>query len=139
MTSSVVSSGFSPWEPGVFSLMVYSLMVLVLVGVILFLAHWLGEKKRTLEKARPYECGIIPTGMAGYHPPVPFYLVAVFFVVFDVEAAFILSWAVAVKDLGWAGWLRISFFIVLLLMTLVYVWKKGGLDWGPGTSEKSGT
>jgi NADH-quinone oxidoreductase subunit A len=139
MIPNVPTSGFSPWEPGVFSLMVYTLLVLVLIGVILFLTHWLGEKKRTLEKARPYECGIIPTGSAGFHSPVPFYLVAVFFVVFDVEAAFIFSWAVAMNELGWAGWLRISFFIILLLLTLVYVWKKGGLDWGPGTTEKSGT
>ncbi len=138
MTATAVNSGFSPWEPGVFSLVVYGVLVLVLIGVILFLARWVGEQKKTIEKSRPYECGIIPTGMAGYRPSVPFYLVAVFFVIFDVEAAFIFSWAVAMMDLGWAGWLRISFFIVLLLLTLIYVWKKGGLDWGPGTTEKTG-
>ena len=138
MTASLATTGFSPWEPSTFSLIVYGLMVLALIAIILFLARWVGERKTSPEKAMPYECGIIPTEMGGYRPSIPFYLVAVFFVIFDVEAAFIFSWAVAMMDLGWAGWLRISFFIVLLLMTLVYVWKKGGLDWGPGTTENTG-
>ena len=116
-----------------FSLAAYTCMVLVLMGFILFLTAWLGEKKETPEKLRPYECGIIPTGPARLRYPVPFYLVATFFLIFDVEAAFIFTWGIAFRPLGWAGWLQISFFIMVLLVSLFYLWKKGGLDWGPKT------
>jgi len=115
------------------SLAVYTAMVLVLMGLILVLTAWLGEKKKNPEKLRPYECGIIPTGLARLRYPVPFYLVATFFLIFDVEAAFIFTWAIALRPLGWAGWLQISFFITVLLISLFYLWKKGGLDWGPVT------
>lgn len=126
----------SPWEPGIFSLTVYGFLVLVFVAVQLFLASWLGEKKPGIEKSRPYECGIIPTGSARLRYPVPFYLVAVFFLIFDVEGAFIFTWAVACRELGWAGWMQMSFFIILLLLGLLYVWKKGGLDWRPAYRTK---
>lgn len=128
----VSSAGvLSPWEPGVFSLTVYAILVLAFVAVQLFLASWLGEKKPSIEKSRPYECGIIPTGNARLRYPVPFYLVAVFFLIFDVEGAFIFAWAVACRELGWAGWFQMCFFVFLLLLGLLYVWKKGGLDWRP--------
>ena len=129
------SGTLSPWEPGIFSLVIYGLMVLVLMAVLLYLASWLGEKKSNPEKLRPYESGIIPTGSARLRYPVPFYLVAIFFLIFDVEAAYIFSWAVSYRDLGWAGWMQISFFIFVLLLGLLYIWKKGGLEWGP-TSKK---
>ena len=132
MTPNNVISGFSPWEPGMFSLALYTVMVLALVGVLLFLCGWMGERKPTLEKKRPYECGIIPTGNAWFRYPVPFFMVAVFFLIFDVETVFIFAWAVAFDELGWIGWLRITFFILVLLLSLGYVWKKGGLDWRIG-------
>jgi NADH-quinone oxidoreductase subunit A len=128
------SSGIlSPWEPGIFSLAIYVVLILIFIASQLFIAVWLGEKKRTDEKLRPYESGIIPTGTARLSYPVPFYLVAIFFLIFDVEGAFIFAWAIAHGALGWAGWLQISFFIVLLLLGLFYIWRKGGLDWGPIT------
>jgi NADH-quinone oxidoreductase subunit A len=80
---------------------------------------------------------VIPTGGALFRYPVPFYLVAVFFLIFDVETALIFAWAVALEDLGWRGWLQISFFIVILLISLVYLWKKGGLDWQPRSIRKA--
>jgi NADH-quinone oxidoreductase subunit A len=106
-------------------------MVLGLVAVLLFFASWLGEKKSNPEKLRPYESGIIPTGSARLRYPVPFFLVAIFFLIFDVEAAYIFSWAISYDSLGWAGWLQTSFFIFVLLLGLLYIWKKGGLEWGP--------
>jgi NADH-quinone oxidoreductase subunit A len=124
-------AALSPWEPGVFSLSVFVLIVLALVAVLLFLSSWLGQQKIGREKSRAYESGIIPTGTARLSYPVPFYLVAIFFLLFDVEGAFIFSWAVAWEQLGWEGWLQISFFIILLLIGLAYVWRKGGLEWGP--------
>ena len=126
----------SPWEPGVFSLVVFSFMILALIAFLLLISWWLGEKKPNPEKLRAYESGIIPTGTARLRYPVPFYLVAIFFLIFDVEGAYIFSWAVACKELGWSGWLQISFFIIMLILGLVYIWKKGGLEWGP-TSKKS--
>ena len=116
-------------ETGILSLALYSAMVLALAGVLLFLCRWLGEKKGTPEKQRPYECGIIPTGSAQLPYPVPFYLIAIFFLLFDVEVAFIFAWAVAFEELGWPGWLQIAFFITILLFGLFYIWGKGGLDW----------
>jgi NADH-quinone oxidoreductase subunit A len=131
----MASGALSPWEPGVFSLVIYVFLILLFIASQLIIAVWLGEKKKTEEKLRPYESGIIPTGDARLHYPVPFYLVAIFFLIFDVEGAFIFAWAIAHGKLGWAGWLQISFFIVLLLLGLFYVWRKGGLDWGPLTQK----
>jgi NADH-quinone oxidoreductase subunit A len=127
-----LSGAFSPWTAGIFSLALYTGAVLVLIGVLLFLTAWLGEKKETVEKQRPYECGIIPTGSAWFRYPVPFYLVATFFLIFDLEAVFIFAWAVAFDELGWTGWVSITFFIIVLLVSLFYIWKKGGLDWRIG-------
>jgi len=121
----------SPWEPGIFSLVIFGLLILALIGLLLFIAAWMGEKKPGVEKARAYESGIIPTGDARLRYPVPFYLVAIFFLLFDVEGAYIFSWAIAWEKLGWAGWLQISFFIAVLILGLVYIWVKGGLEWGP--------
>jgi len=126
----------SPWDPGLLSLALFTLVVLVLMGIILFLTSWLGVKNGTSEKLTPYESGVIPTGSARFRYPVPFYLVATFFLIFDVEAAFIFSWAVAFEELGWEGWLRISFFIIVLLVSLFYIWVKGGLEWGPAKGRK---
>ena len=122
---------FTPREPGLLSFGIYALLILILVAALLFLSGWLGEKKKEPEKLNPFESGILPTGAARFRYPVPFYLVATFFLIFDVEAVYIFSWAIAVESLGWSGWLQISFFIVILLISLFYIWKKGGLEWGP--------
>jgi NADH-quinone oxidoreductase subunit A len=126
---------FTPWEPGFLSLIIYALLVFILVAALLFLSGWLGEKKREPEKPVPFECGIIPTGSARFRYPIPFYLVAAFFLIFDVEAVYIFSWAVAAEPLGWPGWLQMSFFIIILLISLFYIWEKGGLEWGPTTAK----
>jgi NADH-quinone oxidoreductase subunit A len=124
-----ISQAFSPWTPGVLGLAAYAGAVLLAIGALLFLVAWLGEKKQRPEKQRPYECGVIPTGSARFRYPVPFYFVALFFLIFDVEAAFIFAWAVSSEALGWTGYLRIVFFIVVLLLSLIYVWRKGALHW----------
>ena len=98
MESAGTFVALSPWEPGIFSLAVYGFMVFALIAVFLFLCAWPGEKKASPEKATPYECGIIPAGSARIRYPVPFYLVAIFFLVFDVEAVFIFAWAIAFHD-----------------------------------------
>ncbi len=125
------TGALSSWEPGIFALMVYGILVFAFVASQLFIAAWLGEKRPSSEKSRPYECGVIPTGSARLRYPVPFYLVAIFFLIFDVEGAFILTWAVNFETLGWPGWMQMMFFIDVLLLGLVYLWRKGGLDWMP--------
>ena len=125
-----------PWQPGIFSLIVYLIIVMALTGVLLFLSRWLGQRRPSTEKSRPYESGIIPTGPARLRYPVPFFMVAIFFLIFDVEGAYIFGWAVAAKDLGWPGWFQIQFFIFVLIAGPAYIWAKGGLGWGPGQTKK---
>lgn len=127
------SQTLSPWLPGIFSLAVFTGAVLGLMALLLFLSAWLGVRNPTPEKLRPYECGIIPTGNARLRYPVPFFLVAIFFLIFDVEGVFIYTWAVAVKPLGWTGWFEMTYFIFVLMLGLVYIWRKGGLEWYPKT------
>lgn len=111
-------------------LAIYGIVVLGLMGVLLALCRWLGEKRPSSEKLRPYECGIIPTGSARLAYPLPFYLVAVLFLIFDVEAVYVLSWAVVARRLGKPGWILMFLFLGILLLGLGYVWRRGGLDWG---------
>ncbi len=126
----------TPFQPGIFALVIFTVVVFVLIGIMIFLSSWLGQKRPSPEKLRPYESGIIPTGAARLHHPVPFYLVAIFFLLFDVEGIFIFAYAVSAKELGWLGWFQINFFIVVLLLGLAYIWRKGGLEWGPTRSLK---
>jgi len=123
-------SGYTDWQPEFSDMAVYGAIVLGLLLLLLFLTAWLGERKSSPAKLDPYECGVEPTGTARFPYPAPFYLVAIFFLVFDIEGAFIFAWAIAYDRLGWAGWLQMSFFIVILLLSLFYLWRKGGLEWG---------
>lgn len=125
----------SPWLPGSFSLVIFMLAIFILMGIILFLTSWMGEKRFGTDKQLPYESGIIPSGTARLRYPVPFFMVAIFFLLFDVEGAFIFSWSVACKSLGWYGWWQMTFFIFVLLLGLIYIWIKGGLEWYPGNRQ----
>jgi NADH-quinone oxidoreductase subunit A len=97
----------------------------------LLLSWGLGHKTRSRQKQEPYESGILPLDNARLKGPVPFYLVAIFFVIFDVEVLFVASWAVAYERLGWSGYAHVCFFIFILFLGLVHIWKTGGLDWEP--------
>lgn len=120
-----------------YSLIFYTLATLLLVGGMLIAAWWLGAKKTNRNKEIAYESGVIPTGSARIPLYIPFYLVAIFFIVFDVETAFIFTWAVAWDQLGLGGLIHITFFIVALLLGLVWIWLKGGLEWGPSRMRRS--
>lgn len=113
------------------ALAIYTAIAAGLVSFLMLAARWLGSGSRSPDKEAAYESGILPTGNARLAYPVPFYLVAIFFIVFDVESVFIFTWAVAWDTLGLAGLIHITFFIILLLLGLVWLWMKGGLDWGP--------
>jgi NADH-quinone oxidoreductase subunit A len=92
-------------------------------------SQYLGPRNPTAEKAAPYECGVPPVGDARERQSVKFYLVAMIFLLFDIEVAFVYPWAMALRDLGWIGFFQIVVFFSLLLTGYVYVWRKGVLDW----------
>ncbi len=118
---------------------IYCGIALFLVAVLLLLSWGLGHKTRTRRKQEPYESGILPVDNARLKGPVPFYLVAIFFIIFDVEVIFVASWAVAYDRLGWSGFAHVCFFIFILFLGLVHLWKTGGLDWGPRAQRESRT
>lgn len=113
----------------VWPVLVYGGIVLLLVGGMIALSYVLGERHSNPARNQPYESGIEPTGSARLRYSVRYYLVALFFLLFDVEIVIIFAWAVAAKALGWAGYFAAVLFIVTLVIGLVYVWKLGGLDW----------
>jgi NADH-quinone oxidoreductase subunit A len=90
----------------------------------------LGPKKPTPEKEAPYECGMPPVGDARERHPVKFYLVAMIFLLFDIEVAFLYPFAMALRELRWVGFIQLVVFFAILLVGYVYVWRKGVLDWG---------
>src|SRR5438270_5707658 len=99
--------------------------------ISVLLSSVLGPSKPAPEKSAPYECGMPAVGDARERQSVKFYLVAMIFLLFDIEVAFLYPWAVALRDLGWAGLLQIITFFLILLVGYIYVWRKGILDWGP--------
>lgn len=106
-------------------------------GVSLALSWWLAPNKPTPEKLAPYECGIVPLQDPVSRFPVKFYLVAMLFVIFDVEIIFLFLWAVRFQELGWFGIAVIAVFVVLIFETLGYVWKRGALDWNVASRERN--
>ena len=110
-------------------LAVYFVAALALAAVMLVLSHLLGPRHAEEATARPYESGIMPTGSAWIHFDVKYYLMAMFFVIFDVETVFIFAWAVALYDGGWTGYVEMLVFIGVLLAALVYLWRMGALGW----------
>lgn len=118
------------------TLVLYVGIAVFLIGLLMLLAWGLGQRTSSVTKQEPYESGIFPTGQAKLSTPVPFYLVAIFFIVFDIEMIFVVSWAIAYDRLGWAGFAQVTFFILILFVGLIHLWKTGGLDWGPHPDRK---
>ena len=104
-------------------------LVLVFAGASMFISRRLAPSNPTPEKLAPYECGIVPEQEPVERFPVKFYLVAILFVIFDIEIVFLFAWATRFEQLGWAGVVAILIFIGLAAETLAYVWKRGALDW----------
>jgi NADH-quinone oxidoreductase subunit A len=121
--------------PG-WQLIVYGAAALAVVVGMLLVSALLGQRHKERTTDDPYESGIIPTGSARIRFDVKFYLMAVFFVIFDLEAVFIFAWAVAARRLGWVGYAEILIFVGFLLLALVYLWRVGALDWGTAKHRK---
>ncbi len=113
-------------------LLLYGGAVLVLVAGMIGISYVLGERHREPATGAPYESGIVSTGTAEVRLSVSFYLVAMFFVIFDLEAAYLFAWAVAARELGWAGYAEALVFVGILAAALAYLWRLGALDWGSG-------
>jgi NADH-quinone oxidoreductase subunit A len=112
-------------------LAVYFAGVIFLVGIgMVGLSFLLGQRHKDRATGEPYESGIVSQGTARIRLSAKFYHVAMFFVVFDLEAVFIFAWAVAIRELGWMGYIEAIVFIGVLFAGLVYLWRLGALDWG---------
>lgn len=113
-------------------LALYFGIVLILAVMLLAVSALLGERHHERATGLPYESGVASTGSARLRFGVSFYLIAVFFVIFDVEAAFLFAWAIALRELGWAGYLEGLIFIGVLMAALGYLWRSGGLTFATG-------
>ncbi|NII29716.1 NAD(P)H-quinone oxidoreductase subunit 3 [Pseudoflavitalea sp. X16] len=116
-------------------LLLYASIVVVLLAAILFLSYILGQHHRDRDTGKPYEGGIEQTGSARLRFSAQFYLVAMLFVIFDVEAVFIMLWALGFYELGWAGYVGAAIFIGQLVVVLIYEWGIGALDIGADANE----
>jgi len=123
--STYSSSAFPFWP-----LAVYLGAVVVLIASMIGVSYLLGQRHSERLTGEPYESGIVPTGSARVRFDVKFYLVAMFFVIFDLEAVFIYAWAVSIRETRWAGYLEVLIFIGILMAGLVYLWRMRALDWG---------
>ena len=110
-------------------LLVYFVFVVCLVAAVLGLSYLLGQRHSEPATNQPYEGGIVSEGSARVRLSVRYYLVAMFFVVFDLEAVFLFAWAVATRELGWAGYSAVLLFVGTLVAALLYIWRTGSLDW----------
>ncbi len=106
-----------------------TLLGIAFAGISMIVSKKFAPDNPTPEKLAPYECGIVPLQDPVDRFPVKFYLVAMLFVIFDVEIIFLFVWAVRMEQFGWAGVAAIVVFTLMLLETLAYVWKRGALDW----------
>jgi NADH-quinone oxidoreductase subunit A len=100
-----------------------------IAGAMIIIGHLFGPKRPTARKLAPYESGMRPIGPAMRRMPVRFYLVAVLFILFDIEVIFFLPWAVTFRSLGVFGFIEMVVFIVILMVGYIWVWKKGALNW----------
>jgi NADH-quinone oxidoreductase subunit A len=110
-------------------LFIYVLIVLGLIGALVTLSFVLGPSRPSKRKLAPYESGIIPDTPAHRRLSVRFYLTAMLFIIFDIEAIFFYPWAVLLRQLKWFGLIEMLVFIGILLVALAHIWRKGGLDW----------
>ena len=130
MTPDVMETA-SYWSFGIF--------LLGIVGMccfMLFVPYFLGGHDWGRAKNDPFESGIVPQGGARLRVSAKFYLVAMFFVIFDVEALFLYAWAISIRDVGWLGFIEAAIFIFVLLAGLFYLWRVGALDWAPEARRK---
>lgn len=122
--------------PGTWSLLVYVAGVIGVCLLMLGLSHVLGPRSWGRAKHEPFESGVLGAGDTRIRLSAKFYLVAMFFVIFDVEAVFLYAWAISVREAGWAGFIEAFIFIFILTASLVYLWRIGALEWAPDSRKR---
>jgi NADH-quinone oxidoreductase subunit A len=118
---------------GLLPFLVYFGAVILLVLTMLGLSFVLGQRRSNKATDMPFESGIVSVGSSQIQLSVEFYLIAIFFVIFDLETVFIFAWAIAFFELGWQGYFAILVFIAVLGIALIYEWRSGALEWGVKT------
>ena len=110
-------------------LLMLIIVATIMAGIAVILPSFLGPSRKNKQKNQPYESGIIPFMDTRRRFPVKYYLVAMLFILFDIEVIFIYPWAVTLRDLRWAAFIPMGFFLFLLIVGFLYEWRKGALDW----------
>ena len=111
--------------------LIYAIAVIGITGSMILISYFLGNRHKEKATTEPYESGIVSTGGARLRFSAHYYVIAIFFVIFDLEAVFIVAWAIAFRELSWAGFWGISVFIGILFVVLIYEWRNGALDFAP--------
>jgi NADH-quinone oxidoreductase subunit A len=109
-----------------------AVLIIIATGLailVVALGHLFGPRRRTARKGQPYESGMVPYGSGQRRMPVHFYLIAVLFILFDIEIIFLLPWAVVLRQIKVAGLIEMLVFVLILLVGFVYAWKRGALEW----------
>jgi NADH-quinone oxidoreductase subunit A len=109
-------------------LLLFGVALVTALGMVVA-SHILNPRRPTPQKEMPYESGMIPLGDTRARFSVKFYMVAISFIVFDLETIFLIPWAVRMRELGWGPFVAMTLFVAVLALGLVYEWKKGGLEW----------
>lgn len=110
-------------------IIVLIVLATAVAGAAILAGHLFGPRRPSLRKSLPYESGMRPIGAGARRMPIRFYLVAVLFILFDIEVVFFLPWAVVFRQLGWFGFISMMIFILVLLVGFIYEWKEGALEW----------
>lgn len=119
------------FSPDYWALAIFIIGVIGMCAFMLGVPVWLGGRDWGRAKNEPFESGVVPQGGARMRLSAKFYLVAMLFVIFDVEALFLFAWAVSAREVGWMGFIEVTVFVLFLLAGLVYLWRIGALDWAP--------
>ena len=112
-----------------FPLVLYSGIVIVLIIALTAVSHLLGQKRKDHATEEVYESGMLSVGSAQFKVSVPFYLTAILFIIFDLEAVFLFAWAISIRETGWLGYIEVFIFIAILIAGLIYLWRSGSLEW----------
>jgi NADH-quinone oxidoreductase subunit A len=125
-----------PYSP-LWPLAIYFVVALYIALGMVLLSHFAGERRHHESVSPPYESGMIPTGSTQVRLSVSYYLVAMFFLIFDIEAAYLFAWAVSLRKTGWTAFIEIVIFISILIAGLIYLWRQGALNWGSRAGQSS--
>lgn len=116
-------------ETTYFPIVLIFLFAFIIVGAMVAISEWFGPKKRTPVKGEPFECGNPPIDSARKKTSIHFFIVAMIFILFDIEMVYLYPWAILFKKLGLFGIIEMGIFLAVLIIGLLYCWRKGGLDW----------